>query len=39
MRGHGPACPIHYDLHVYTWIENPDGGFAAWNTTITCHNV
>lgn len=36
MPGHGPGMPIHYDLHAYAWIENPRGGFATWNPTITC---
>jgi hypothetical protein len=36
MPGHGPGMPIHYDLHAYAWIENPDGGFATWNPTIAC---
>ncbi len=36
MPGHAPGMPIHYDLHAYAWVENPAGGFATWNTTITC---
>jgi hypothetical protein len=36
MPGHGPGMPIHYDLHAYAWVTNPDGGFATWNPTITC---
>ena len=36
MPGHGPGMPIHYDLHAYAWVENPNGGFAAWNPAITC---
>lgn len=36
MPGHGPGMPIHYDLHAYAWIDNPDGGFATWNPAITC---
>lgn len=36
MLGHGPGMPIHYDLHAYAWVENPDGGFATWNPEITC---
>jgi hypothetical protein len=36
MPGHGGDMPIHYDLHVYAWVANPDGGFATWNPAITC---
>lgn len=36
MPGHGPGMHVHYDLHAYAWIDNPDGGFATWNPTITC---
>ena len=37
MPGHVEGMPIHYDLHAYAWVENPDGGFATWNPAITCH--
>jgi hypothetical protein len=36
MPGHGPGMPIHYDLHAYAWVANPAGGFATWNSAITC---
>jgi hypothetical protein len=36
MPGHGGDMPIHYDLHAYAWVTNPDGGFATWNPAITC---
>lgn len=36
MLGHAPGMPIHYDLHAYAWVENPDGGFATWNPAISC---
>ena len=36
MPGHGPGMPVHHDLHAYAWVENPDGGFAPWNSAITC---
>lgn len=36
MPGHAPGMPIHYDLHAYAWVENPDGGFATWNPAISC---
>lgn len=26
MPGHVPGMPVHYDLHAYAWIDNPDGG-------------
>lgn len=36
MPGHGPGMPVHYDLHVWAWAENPAGDFATWNPSITC---
>lgn len=36
MPGHEPGMPIHYDLHVWAWTENPSGDFATWNPAITC---
>ncbi len=36
MPGHTPGMPVHYDLHAWAWANNPDGGFATWNPTITC---
>jgi hypothetical protein len=36
MPGHAPGMPIHYDLHVWAWAENPAGSFATWNSAITC---
>lgn len=36
MPGHGAAMPIHYDLHAWAWIENAAGGFATWNSAISC---
>jgi len=38
MLGHGPpgAMPIHYDLHVWLWQDNPNGMFAPHNPDVTC---
>ncbi|GGC18339.1 hypothetical protein [Cellulomonas carbonis] len=36
MPGHSPDMPVHYDLHVWTEVANPDGVFAAWNPHVTC---
>jgi len=36
MPGHAPGMPIHYDLHVWTWANNPEGDFATWNPAISC---
>ncbi len=41
MRGHGTyrngePMPIHYDLHVWLWQDNPNGMFAQWNPDVTC---
>lgn len=36
MPGHEPGMPIHYDRHVWTWADNPDGELATWNRAISC---
>jgi hypothetical protein len=36
MEGHAPGMPIHYDLHVWLWQNNPAGIFAQWNPNVTC---
>lgn len=36
MPGHDPSMPIHYDLHVWLWQNNPDGLFAPWNPRVSC---
>ena len=36
MEGHAPGMPIHYDLHAYVWVDNPDGVLTAHNPNITC---
>jgi hypothetical protein len=28
--------PVHYDLHAWAWVDNPDGGFTAVNPTVVC---
>lgn len=36
MPGHVEGMPVHYDLHAYAWVPNPDGSFATWNNDIDC---
>ncbi|MFH8393598.1 hypothetical protein [Streptomyces sp. NPDC018036] len=36
MPGHYPGMPIHYDLHVWLWKQNPNGLFDRWNPRVTC---
>lgn len=41
MQGHGnyangEPMPIHYDLHVWVWRDNPDGMFAPYNPSVHC---
>jgi len=36
MPGHYPGMPIHYDLHVWLWKDNPNGLFDRWNPTVKC---
>lgn len=36
MPGHNPTMPIHYDLHVWFWRDNPNGMFAPFNSAVSC---
>jgi hypothetical protein len=36
MPGHSPTMPIHYDLHVWLFADNPDGTFAQFNPAVSC---
>jgi hypothetical protein len=36
MAGHAPGMPIHYDLHVWLWKQNPSGMFAQFNPRVRC---
>jgi len=36
MLGHAPGMPVHYDLHVWLWRDNPNGLFEAWNPSVVC---
>lgn len=36
MPGHGPNMPVHYDLHVWLWSDNPSGVFAPFNPSLSC---
>lgn len=36
MPGHNPTMPVHYDLHVWLWADNPAGLFAIGNPTLAC---
>jgi hypothetical protein len=36
MPGHESGMPVHYDLHVWAWHDNPDGAFSTWNPAISC---
>lgn len=37
MLGHTPGMPIHYDLHAYAWLDNPNGGFVTFNPAVSCN--
>jgi hypothetical protein len=28
--------PVHYDLHVWLWEDNPSGLFAMFNPSLSC---
>lgn len=36
MPGHNPAMPVHYDLHVWLYEDNPRGLFAPFNPNVSC---
>lgn len=36
MPGHEPGMPIHYDLHVWVFVDNPAGELAPWNPAVSC---
>lgn len=36
MEGHEEGQPIHYDLHVWTGVENPAGTFVPFNPDVSC---
>jgi hypothetical protein len=36
MPGHTPQMPVHYDLHVWIYQDNPSGTFAPWNPAVHC---
>jgi hypothetical protein len=36
MPGHEPGMPVHYDLHVWAWHDNPSSAFSTWNPAISC---
>jgi hypothetical protein len=36
MLGHEPGMPIHDDLHVWLYKDNPAGLFAAFNPRVHC---
>ncbi len=36
MLGHEPGMPIHYDLHVWLYKNNPAGQLAVWNPRVHC---
>ncbi len=36
MPGHNATMPVHYDLHVWLYKENPSGMFAPFNPDVVC---
>jgi hypothetical protein len=36
MPGHNATMPVHYDLHVRIWEDNPAGVVAIWSPALTC---
>jgi hypothetical protein len=36
MPGHNPTMPVHYDVHVWLFAENPSGFFAPFNPNLSC---
>jgi hypothetical protein len=36
MHGHFPGQPIHYDLHLWLFMDNPNGVFKRYNPDASC---
>ena len=36
MPGHNATMPVHYDLHVWLYKDNPSGMFAPFNPDVVC---
>lgn len=36
MEGHEPGMPVHYDLHIWLYKDNPAGQLVAWNPAVSC---
>lgn len=36
MLGHGPGEPVHFDLHVWLYKDNPAGMLTAFNPKVRC---
>ncbi|MFG1944967.1 hypothetical protein [Nonomuraea sp. NPDC048826] len=36
MGPHEDGMPIHYDLHLWIWKDNPKGLFEQWNPRVKC---
>lgn len=36
MAGHEPGMPVHYDLHLFVWKQNPHGMAHNYNPRVNC---
>ena len=36
MPGNNPTMPVHYDLHVWIFENDPSGMFAQFNPNLAC---
>jgi hypothetical protein len=36
MEGHEPGQPVHYDVHAWVWLANPEGDVAPFNPRVRC---
>jgi hypothetical protein len=36
LPGHTPNMPVHFDLHVWLFADNPSGLFAPFNPSLSC---
>ncbi len=36
MPGHNPVMPVHFDMHVWLYADNPSGLFAPFNPAVSC---
>jgi hypothetical protein len=39
MEGHEPGMPVHYDLHMWVYQDNPAGMLTGFNPSVHCDDM